>query len=75
MRPQTDQLGAPLAWAPYTNLKAKMLLRRGTLDTLAALVLYWHDAKARNDNPQAEADDSIGLAKRDESDPNTVSWG
>ncbi len=55
MRPQTDQLGAPLAWAPYTNLKAKVLLRRGTLDALAALVLYWHDAKTRNDHPQAEA--------------------
>lgn len=55
MRPQTDRLGAPLTWIPYANFKANVLLRRGTLDALSMLVLYWHRAKMQDDREQTEA--------------------
>lgn len=55
MRPGTDRLGAPLVWIPYANFKANVLLRRGTLDALAMLVLYWHRAKMQVDREQTEA--------------------
>ncbi len=55
MRSGTDRLGAPLVWIPYSNFKADVLLRRGTLDALAVLVLYWHRAKMQDDREQTEA--------------------
>lgn len=47
MQPQNERFGSPRVWTPFTSRQERMLLKRGDLDALAALVLYWWDAKCR----------------------------
>ncbi|WP_316678535.1 hypothetical protein [uncultured Tolumonas sp.] len=50
-----NRLNESRTWISYTNSKAQVLLRRGTLDALAALVLYWHEAKSHKNHQQIES--------------------
>ncbi|SMC25645.1 hypothetical protein SAMN02745857_02226 [Andreprevotia lacus DSM 23236] len=43
-RPQHDCFGAPRVLTPFNDRQGQKLLRRGDLDALAALVLYWNEA-------------------------------
>lgn len=50
-----NRLNESRTWISYTNSKAKVLLRRGTLDALAALVLYWNEAKSHKKDQETES--------------------
>lgn len=54
LQPQHDCFGAPRALAPFNRRQGQKLLRRGDLDALAALVLYWNEADRRDDGDVLE---------------------
>lgn len=52
LQPRHDCFGAPRVLAPFNLRQGRKLQRRGNLDALAALVLYWSEAD-RQGNPEA----------------------
>lgn len=55
-RSQHDCFGAPRALEPFGDRQGQKLLRRGDLDALAALVLYWHEAARKG---EADAQETV----------------
>lgn len=49
-----DCFGAPRVLAPFSTRQGQKLLRRGDLDALAALILYWIDARRRGSLDEQE---------------------
>jgi len=49
LQPRHDCFGAPRELAPFSRRQGRKLLRRGDLDALAALVLYWIEADRQDD--------------------------
>ncbi|MFC3626897.1 hypothetical protein ACFOKJ_12275 [Vogesella amnigena] len=54
LQPQHDCFGAPRMLAPFSSRQGQKLLRRGDLDALAALVLYWGEADHQEDSEALE---------------------
>ncbi len=47
LKPQSRRVGAPKYLVPFTNRLTQQLLRRGDLDALSVLVIYWWEAKEK----------------------------